>query len=167
MSTSAHPQVIHCARLLSRLVATWFGVGYFPLGPGTLASAVALCMAYAVRMVVHTHASAFLFWGLFLSVPAIGAADDLARQENKKDPQIVVVDEVAGQLIALSGAATLRHLHIWVAAFVLFRFFDIVKPFPIRRIEKLPGGVGIVLDDVMAGIYCAVILFIAGRFGIY
>ncbi len=167
MSTSAPSPVRFHARLLARIVGTWFGIGYFPIAPGTLASLVALGMVYAVRLLVRAHASAFLFWGLFLSVPAIGAAHELARQEGKKDPQIVVVDEVAGQLIALSGAATLRHLHIWVAAFVLFRFFDIVKPYPIRRIEKLPGGLGIVLDDVMAGIYSAVILFVAGKFDIY
>ncbi len=167
MSTSAAIPARFHARLLARVVGTWFGIGYFPVAPGTLASAVALAMVYGVRMFVHARAPAFLFWGLCLAVPAIGAAHELERQEKTKDPKIVVVDEVAGQWIALGGAATLRDWHTWVAAFVLFRFFDIVKPYPIRRIEKLPGGLGIVLDDVMAGIYTAIVLFVAARFDLY
>ncbi len=155
------------ARFGARLLATFGGIGYFPLGPGTLASIAALAIVRGFRVFVHAHAPSFLFWGIALTLPAIGAAHEVARERGEKDPSVVVVDEVVGQWIALSGAPTLRDWHVWVIAFLLFRFFDIVKPFPIRRIEKLPGGVGIVLDDVMAGVYSAVVLMILGWYKLY
>jgi len=78
----------------------------------------------------------------------------------------VVVDEVVGQWITLAGAFTLNWKS-WLAAFVLFRLFDVWKPFPVRRLERLPGGVGIVADDAMAGVYSALVLFAAGWFNLY
>ena len=84
----------------------------------------------------------------------------------KEDPSIVVVDEVIGQWITLAGATTLN----WksgLAAFALFRLFDIWKPVPVRQMERFPGGYGIVADDVMAGIYGALVLFAAGCFNLY
>ena len=83
-----------------------------------------------------------------------------------KDPQFVVVDEVVGQWLALAGARTLE-LEIWLAAFLLFRLFDIWKPAPVRQLESLPGGVGIMADDLMAGVYAALVLFVAGCFNLY
>jgi hypothetical protein len=83
-----------------------------------------------------------------------------------KDPQFVVVDEVVGQWLALAGARALNW-KAWLAAFVLFRLFDIWKPFPVRQLESLPGGVGIVADDLMAGVYAALVLFLAGWFNLY
>ena len=80
----------------------------------------------------------------------------VARESGVKDPGFVVIDEVAGQLIALIGAPVdWKYL---LAGFILFRSFDIVKPFPLRRIERLPGGTGIMLDDVGAGLYALVLL---------
>jgi phosphatidylglycerophosphatase A len=96
--------------------------------------------------------------------PSIWAADRMARDTGSKDPQTVVVDEVVGQWIALAGAPTLARWEWWVAAFVLFRLFDIFKPPPVRALERVPGGAGIVLDDVMAGIYAALVLALAGWF---
>ena len=89
-----------------------------------------------------------------------------ARQSKLKDPQIVVVDEVLGQWITLAGATSLNWKS-WLAAFVLFRLFDIWKPPPIRRLEALHSGTGIVADDVMAGLYGALVLFVAGCFNLY
>ena len=86
-----------------------------------------------------------------------------ARAVNRKDPSIVVVDEVIGQWIALAGA----HPFNWktcLAAFALFRLFDIWKPPPVRQLEALPEGLGINADDAMAGIYAALVLFLAGWF---
>jgi phosphatidylglycerophosphatase A len=83
--------------------------------------------------------------------------------KNLKDPQIVVVDEVLGQWIALAGARTLGW-QSYLAAFALFRLFDIWKPPPVRQLERLHGGLGIVADDVMAGVYAALVLFLAGCF---
>ena len=78
----------------------------------------------------------------------------------------MVVDEVVGQWIALAGATALNWKSL-AAGFVLFRLFDIWKPWPVNRLEDLHGGVGIVADDAMAGFYAAVVLFIAGCFNLY
>jgi len=101
-----------------------------------------------------------------VSVPAIWAAGQTARQSGMKDPQFVVVDEVVGQWLALAGARSLNWKS-WLAAFLLFRLFDIWKPFPVRQLESLPGGVGIVADDLMAGLDAALVLFLAGWFNLY
>ena len=79
---------------------------------------------------------------------------------------MVVVDEVVGQWITLAGATQLNWKS-WLAALVLFRLFDIWKPPPVRQLEKLPGGIGIVADDAMAGVYGAMVLFAAGRLHLY
>ena len=100
-----------------------------------------------------------------LFLPAVWAAGLTARTLQKKDPGLVVVDEVIGQWIALAGARTLTW-ETYLAAFVLFRLFDIWKPPPVRQLEALPGGWGINADDVMAGIYAALVLRLAGQFGI-
>jgi phosphatidylglycerophosphatase A len=80
----------------------------------------------------------------------------VARESGIKDPGFVVIDEVAGQMIALIGVPL--HWKYLLAGFILFRSFDIVKPFPLRRLERLPGGTGIMLDDVGAGLYALVLL---------
>ena len=92
--------------------------------------------------------------------------DIVARESARKDPQFVVVDEVIGQWIALAGAASLNWKS-FLAAFALFRLFDIWKPPPVRQLESLPGGWGINLDDVMAGVYAALVLWAAARFDLY
>jgi phosphatidylglycerophosphatase A len=101
-----------------------------------------------------------------VSAPAIWAAGETARQSGIEDPRFVVVDEVVGQWLALAGARVFNWKS-WLAAFVLFRLFDIWKPFPVRQLESLPGGLGIVADDLMAGLYAALVLFIAGCFNLY
>jgi phosphatidylglycerophosphatase A len=98
--------------------------------------------------------------------PAIWAADVTARASGLKDPQIVVVDEVIGQWATLGGALRLNWKS-WLAALILFRLFDIFKPPPVRQLERVPGGAGIVLDDAMAGLYAALVLFAAGWFNLY
>jgi len=80
----------------------------------------------------------------------------VARESGIKDPGFVVIDEVAGQMIAL--IAVPLHWKYLLAGFILFRSFDIVKPFPLRRLEELPGGTGIMLDDVGAGLYALALL---------
>jgi phosphatidylglycerophosphatase A len=109
---------------------------------------------------------AFPLLALALLGPAIWAADRMARDSGKKDPQTVVVDEVVGQWIALGGAATLNWKG-WMGAFLLFRAFDIWKPPPVRALERVPGGAGIVLDDAMAGIYAGLVMYAAGWFNLY
>src|SRR5260370_31683378 len=101
-----------------------------------------------------------------LFVPATRAATITAEFKKLKDPQIVVVDEVLGQWISLAGARTLNWKS-YLAAFALFRLFDIWKPPPVRQLESLPGGLCSNLDDVMAGVYAALVLFAAGAVNRY
>jgi phosphatidylglycerophosphatase A len=98
-----------------------------------------------------------------LLYPAVRAASVVAVESNRKDPQVVVIDEVLGQWLTLAGAMRFDFLTL-ALAFGLFRLFDIWKPPPIRLIEQVPGGAGIVLDDMMAGEYAALVLFLVGWF---
>ena len=149
----------------ANLISTWFGCGLSPFAPGTVGSAAAV----AIAIVLHEYAG-FVWWHFLLMAallfyPAVASATATAREVGLKDPGCVVVDEVIGQWIALAGA---RH-YTWaayLAAFALFRTFDIWKPPPVRQLETLPEGLGINADDVMAGIYAAVVLFAAGWFNI-
>jgi phosphatidylglycerophosphatase A len=145
------------------LLATWFGCGYSPWGPGTVGSLAAVLIAFALH--AYTGAGRFTFLALTLALVPIGiwSATRTARVLAKKDPGLVVIDEVLGQWVTLLGAATLRWQD-FLAAFLLFRVCDIWKPWPIRRIEHLPEGYGIVCDDLAAGLYGALILYIGGVF---
>jgi phosphatidylglycerophosphatase A len=136
-------------------VATFFGAGYGKPGPGTWGSVAALLLWAAYAWLAHPAPAALLLAlaigiaiALVLGVPA---ATIVERQSGRTDPGFVVIDEVIGQWIALLGSpADWRH---GLIALVLFRLFDITKPFPVRRLERLPGGWGIVFDDVAAGLY--------------
>ena len=150
----------------ARLIATWFGCGYSPIGPGTAGSLAAVAIAWLLVHYAHWQPLWFLLPVVALTGPGIWAAGVTARESQQKDPQFVVVDEVLGQWLALAGARTLN-LKSWIAAFVLFRLFDIWKPPPVRQLEALPGGTGIVADDLMAGVYAALVLFAAGCFNLY
>ena len=151
---------------VSAAISTWFGCGYFPKAPGTAGSAAAIVIALAIEHFGGWPPAAFAALAMVVSAPGIWAAGETARHAGIEDPQFVVVDEVVGQWLALAGARVLNW-KAWVAAFVLFRLFDIWKPFPVRQLERLPGGWGIVADDLMAGIYAALVLFLAGWFNLY
>ena len=150
----------------AKLVATWFGCGYAPAGPGTAGSLAALAIAWLLVRYGGWQPLWFAVLALAASAPAIWAADVTARALNQKDPGVVVVDEVVGQWLALAGARQLN-VKSWLGAFLLFRLFDIWKPVPVRNLEKLPGGAGIVADDLMAGLYAALVLFLTGCFNLY
>ena len=139
-------------------LATFFGCGYSPIAPGTVGSLAAILIALAL----HSRATLLLLSALLL-VPAIWSAGKVAQRELRKDPQIVVIDEVLGQWITLAGTATLNWKS-FLAAFLLFRLLDIWKPPPVRQLEALSGGFGIVADDVMAGLYGALAIFVLDRF---
>jgi phosphatidylglycerophosphatase A len=147
-------------------IATWFGCGYAPAAPGTAGSLAALAIAVLLHEYAGFSGWHFLVLAAVLFVPATWAATITAQVTHLKDPQIVVVDEVLGQWISLAGARTLNWKS-YLAAFALFRLFDIWKPPPVRQLEALPGGLGINLDDVMAGAYAALVLFLAGCFNLY
>ena len=152
--------------MIAHLIATWFLCGYAPVGPGTAGSIAAIALAWIIHRLTGISGTTFAFLAVLLALPGIWAAEIEARRSGNKDPQIVVVDEVIGQWVTLAGAVALNWKS-WLIALVLFRIFDMWKPWPIRRLEKLPGGVGIVADDVLAGMYAAVILFAAGWYHLY
>jgi len=150
----------------ARLVGTFFYIGYVPKGPGTAGSLGALAIAWLLHTYLDVSALYIASCGVLLIAPAIWAAGRMAKDTGLKDPQVVVIDEVVGQWIALAGASTLN-AKSWITAFALFRLFDIWKPPPVRQLERIPGGAGIVLDDAMAGIYAALVLYAAGWFNLY
>jgi phosphatidylglycerophosphatase A len=147
-------------------LATWFGCGYAPAAPGTAGTLGGMALAYACDRMFGWHPLAYAVLAAAALAPAIWSATFVARDQSRKDPGLVVIDEVVGVWITLAGAATLNWKS-WLLAFLLFRIFDIWKPWPARQLEALPEGAGIVMDDVMAGIYGALVLFIAGWFNLY
>jgi phosphatidylglycerophosphatase A len=127
------------------------GAGYFPHFPGTVGTLVAIPLSLALNNLASyslIFAAGILGAAIFC---AIWLADKASKILGKKDPGVIVIDEIAGFLLANFTAPP--RISVLAAAFILFRFFDIAKIPPARRLEKLPGGAGIVLDDVMAGIY--------------
>jgi phosphatidylglycerophosphatase A len=142
---------------LALSIGTWFGCGLSPVAPGTVGSLGALLVAWPLIHFCGWPPLWFAILAIALTPGGMWASDRTARIKQLKDPQIVVVDEVVGQWLAMAGATRLDVAHI-AAAFLLFRLFDIFKPWPVRQLEALPGGVGIVADDLMAGIYAALVL---------
>jgi phosphatidylglycerophosphatase A len=136
------------------VVGTFFGAGLMRPGPGTYGSCAAVALWYGAIHLWHPSFGAQI-WGTVLAAvvaTAIGipAASIVARESGREDPGHVVIDEVAGQLIALIAMpADWQHA---VIGLLLFRAFDITKPPPVRQLEKLHGGAGIMLDDVAAGV---------------
>ncbi len=146
-------------------IATWFGCGYAPKAPGTVGSLAGLLIAIALHYAGYGRGTLLLLTAILLA-PGIWSASVVARETNTIDPHIVVVDEVIGQWITLAGAAT-YNWKTYLAAFVLFRLLDIWKPAPARQLESLPGGWGIVADDVMAGLYGALAIFVLDRLHLF
>jgi phosphatidylglycerophosphatase A len=136
------------------LVGTSFGIGWLKPGPGTYASAAATAIwflvAHTARMSMTSLAIATALAAIAVTAIGIPAATIVAREAVREDPGFVVIDELAGQWIALIAIRP-DALHT-VLALVLFRLFDIWKPWPVRKLEALHGGTGIMLDDVAAGI---------------
>ncbi len=154
------------APLWATLIATFFGAGRMRPGPGTWGSAATVLLWWLLAREVPLAWQPWMALGLGLLVVAIGipAATRVARAAALKDPQFVVIDEVAGQLIALIAVpASWKCL---LAGFILFRGFDIVKPPPVRQLERLPEGTGIVIDDVGAGLYALAVMQLLLHFGV-
>jgi phosphatidylglycerophosphatase A len=142
-----------------RALATGLGVGYLPLAPGTWGALEAVGLAAAMHYLLPGQET-ILLWlcFIFFTIAGVMVSSWVAQEENITDPSIVVVDEIAGQFLTflwvpLSPAALFF-------GFLLFRVFDITKPFPARRSEHLPGGYGIVCDDLVAGVYAGVSLYL-------
>ena len=147
-------------------IATCLGLGCAPVAPGSVGSLGALVVGALLAHYRGWGRADFALLAAVSSVPAIWAAHVVAAASNQKDPSKIVVDEAIGQWVTLAGA-TAYNWKSWLAAFLLFRVFDILKPPPIRQAERLPGGLGIVADDVLAGLAGALVLFAAGWFNLY
>lgn len=139
-------------------VATFFGAGRLRPAPGSWGSLAALGLwaAYAWLTPAGWHAAGAAAGALVALAAGIPAATRVERQTGHTDPGFVVIDEVCGQLITLIGAPL--GWKSLLAGFILFRAFDIVKPPPVRSLERLPGGWGIMLDDVAAGLYALLVM---------
>jgi len=132
---------------LYKIIASVFYIGYLPVAPGTLGSLAALVLFY---FICH---SAILMAAVILIVVILGfvTAGKVEKMFGEKDPGEIIIDEFSGMLICLYGIPpTMGYV---VTGFLLFRFLDIVKPKPIRDLEKLKGSMGIMLDDLVAGVY--------------
>ncbi|HEU4770602.1 MAG TPA: phosphatidylglycerophosphatase A [Candidatus Udaeobacter sp.] len=136
------------------------GVGYLPLAPGTFGSLVGVGIFLLLTRVTTGAILVAVVLALIVAVTFAGiwAGSRIEQLSGRKDPGKVVVDEVAGQLIALFPLTFFAHWStgIVILSFILFRFFDIVKPYPANRLQELDGGMGIMFDDLIAGVYGAV-----------
>lgn len=144
--------------VVSKVVATFFGVGYFPAAPGTAATAAGVGLIVLLKDIPFVQYSGLLF---LLFAAGLVCSSYLEKALNQKDPGIVVIDEVVGIMIALMGLPLTWP--VIVCGFFLFRALDMFKIYPINRFEAMPGGWGVMLDDVMAGLYTNIILSIAVR----
>jgi phosphatidylglycerophosphatase A len=146
------------------LGATAGGIGYTPIFPGTVGTVAAIPFSFGLNRLAEVSvlgATIVLVFTIFLAIALAAKASELLQQ---KDPGIIVIDEIVGFLVGnFSAPMTVSAL---LASFLLFRFFDIAKVFPASRLESLPGGTGIVLDDIMAGIYTFALTQLLLRWGI-
>ncbi len=152
------------APLWATLVATFFGAGRLKPGPGTWGSVATVIVWAAASFLIPPSArtAATIAAAALVTLVGIPAATRVARATGVEDPQFVVIDEVAGQLVTL--IAVPLAWKTFLAGLILFRVFDILKPFPIRRLERLPEGIGIVVDDLGAGLYALVIMHLLLHF---
>lgn len=140
--------------LFHKLISTCLGIGYIGKGAGTVA-AVACCICWYLAWASGYQLIPSLIVTAIVTLVGIWSSDVVAKIWGK-DPARVVIDEAAGMCITLLFVpVALKYV---ICGLILFRFFDIVKPLYIKKIEKLPGGWGIMLDDVLAGVYANIVL---------
>jgi phosphatidylglycerophosphatase A len=171
---------------ISLAIATAFGLGYLPKAPGTFGSLGGVAISMGLLWLGSRHSleamrierdvnfwtvgmtSSYPDYGIVLLIAILGVfvADRAAKFAGKKDPQFVVIDEVSGQMLTYFSPFTVLNWKYLLLGFILFRVFDIWKPFPARQAESLPGGLGIMADDWVAGIYAALGLWAARALGL-
>ncbi len=140
------------------IIATFLHVGRIPLAPGTWGTVAAVPLYYLISGIPYYYYAVLTLIFVLISVWAAGIAEELYRIT---DPGFIVADEVCGYLVTMILVPpTLTNM---IAGFVLFRLFDIIKPPPSRQMERLPNGWGVVMDDVLAGVYACVVLHILIR----
>jgi phosphatidylglycerophosphatase A len=173
--TAPDPAVRAKPPLWAHLIGTFFFIGYGKPGPGTWASVATVIIwwftlahakwwvGFGTTVFLEGSDIATFVAALLVTLIGIPAGTRVARALGKKDPSIVVIDEVAGQLVTLIACPV-----SWkgaLAALILFRAFDILKPPPVRQLERLPEGTGIMLDDIGAGVYAWIVLHVALHYG--
>ena len=137
-----------------KLIITFFYVGHIPFAPGTFASIAAFILYFP--LLAFNHWIIYLAAVILVTLAGVWASGKAEKISGITDPSFVVIDEVAGQLITLFLLPF--SWKMLVAGFILFRLFDVIKPFPARRAEQLHGGWGIMMDDVLAGLYGNILL---------
>lgn len=157
---------------MRRLLTSCFGLGYLPLAPGTWGSIPPvivfglMCLYSASTLITSIVMAVF---ALIASFICIKFSPLIITATSKTDPREVVADEFAGQAVTLTPIGVVPSGQIWTTAilgFLLFRLLDIAKPWPARKLEKLPQGWGVLADDLMAGVYAAIILLICLKVGV-
>lgn len=146
---------------IHEMIATGLGVGHFPYGPGTMGALLAILIWYPITTMT-SHITWFVItFTLVVAFTLLGAwSSTVAERYWGEDPSRVVIDEVVGQwitLLAIPAAYSWWHV---LVAFILFRFFDIVKPLGVRQMEQFKGGWGIMADDILAGVYGAILIYL-------
>ena len=140
---------------VAELVTTFFYAGYFPAGPGTFTSAVGVLIYFGL----YRHPGIYVLVTVLVTIAGLATSSRMERMVGKKDPGCIVIDEVAGIMIALFLLPPVPSV-LWTA-FFLFRAFDMFKIYPVNKYEHLPGGVGVMLDDIVAGLYTCLVMHLA------
>ena len=145
--------------LYHQLIATGCGVGFFPYGPGTMGALFAIVVWYLLSLLVSMPSLIGITLALVVLFTFLGAwSATVSERYWGEDPSRVVIDEVVGQWIVLLAIPANFQLWHVVVALALFRFFDIVKPLGVRKMENFKGGWGIMADDILAGVYGFIVL---------
>jgi len=146
---------------ISNLFVTFFYIGKSPLAPGTLGSFMGVVLWYYLISIDFLYLMIFFIFYTILSYILINI---YLKNSNDDDPSEVISDEIIGQLIPLSIVSIVDDTYLILIAFISFRIFDIFKFYPANKAEELPGASGVILDDVIAGIYSLIIVFISKYF---
>ena len=146
---------------ISNLFVTFFYIGKSPLAPGTLGSFMGVVLWYYLISIDFLYLMIFFIFYTILSYILINI---YLKNSNDDDPSEVISDEIIGQLIPLSIVSIVDDTYLILIAFISFRIFDIFKFYPANKAEDLPGASGVILDDVIAGIYSLIIVFISKYF---
>ena len=136
-----------------KIISTFFYIGYLPFIPGTFGSLAAIFLFCIIR----DSTAVYLLFTCLLMILGFLTSGEAERIMNKKDPGCIVIDEVSGMFIGLLFLPY-YDFNILTAAFLLFRIFDTVKPYPAWRLQKLKGSIGVMSDDIIAGIYTNIVL---------
>jgi phosphatidylglycerophosphatase A len=152
---------------LAYLTATGLGAGFAPKAPGTC-GAIEGVLIFLLTLALHLspgqHLVLLAALNVLIFALGVWASKRTCAISNLEDPSQIVIDEISGQLIALTPLAYGSSIGLVILAFLLFRLFDIVKPFPIRKLEHFPNGFGVMLDDVLAGVYAAALVWLVSSF---